>query len=153
MRGDAAEPPDQDRAESSMTTRLPVFQDLINLGSQTSLIELFPMAAYAVRAPDGVIAWLNSRLVGLWGRVPALGDTDERFCGAYKLYRADGTHMAHCDTPVALTLETGTSIHDQEVIIERPDGYVFVRIQTLPLPSLLRVRTRLVPKTRRLSVA
>jgi two-component system, chemotaxis family, CheB/CheR fusion protein len=114
--------PDQDQAESGMTTRLPVFPDLINLGSQASLIELFPMAAYAVRAPDGVIAWFNSRAVELWGRVPAVGDTDERFCGAYKLYRADGTHMAHCDTPVALALETGTSVHEQEVVIERPDG-------------------------------
>jgi PAS domain S-box-containing protein len=100
----------------------PVFSDLLNLRNQTSLIELFPMAAYAVRAPDGVIAWFNSRAVELWGRVPALGDTDERFCGAYKLYRADGTHMAHCDTPVALALETGTSVHEQEVTIERPDG-------------------------------
>jgi PAS domain S-box-containing protein len=105
-----------------MTKRLAVFPDLISLGSQTSLTELFPMAAYAVRAPDGVIGWFNSRAVELWGRVPALGDTDERFCGAYKLYRADGTHMAHCDTPVALALETGTSVHEQEVIIERPDG-------------------------------
>jgi signal transduction histidine kinase len=25
---------------------------------------------------------------------------EEHFCGAYKLYRGDGTHMAHCDTPV-----------------------------------------------------
>ena len=115
-------PSDQDQAEGSRTTRLPVFSDLLNLGSQASLIELFPMAAYAVRAPDGVIAWFNSRAVELWGRVPALGDTDERFCGAYKLYRADGTHMAHCDTPVALALVTGASVHEQEVVIERPDG-------------------------------
>jgi signal transduction histidine kinase len=86
------------------------------------LIELFPMAAYAVRAPDGVIAWFNSRAAELWGRVPTLGDTDERFCGAYKLFHADGTHMAHCDTPVALALETGASVHEQEVVIERPDG-------------------------------
>jgi len=80
------------------------------------------MAAYAVRAPDGVIAWFNSRAAELWGRVPTLGDTDERYCGAYKLFHADGTHMAHCDTPVALALETGASIHEQEVVIERPDG-------------------------------
>jgi signal transduction histidine kinase len=80
------------------------------------------MAAYAVRAPDGVIAWYNSRAVELWGRVPAIGDTDERFCGAYRLYHGDGTHMAHCDTPVALALETGASVHEQEVIIEKPDG-------------------------------
>ena len=84
--------------------------DLLNLGSHGYLIELFPMAAYAVRAPDGVIAWFNSRAAELWGRAPVVGDTDERFCGAYKLYHADGTHMAHCDTPVALALETGASV-------------------------------------------
>ena len=80
------------------------------------------MAAYAVRAPDGVIAWFNSRAAELWGRVPAVDDTDERFCGAYKLYHADGTPMAHCDTPVALALRTGASVHEEEVVIERPDG-------------------------------
>jgi PAS domain S-box-containing protein len=51
-----------------------------------------------------------------------VGDTDERFCGAYKLYHANGVHMAHCDTPVALALQTGASVHEEEVIIERPDG-------------------------------
>jgi PAS domain S-box-containing protein len=30
--------------------------------------------------------------------------------------------MAHCDTPLALALKTGTSVHEQEVVIERPDG-------------------------------
>jgi len=114
--------PDQDRPNGDITTRLAAASDLLNLGSQTRLIELFPMAAYAVRAPDGVIAWYNSRAAELWGRVPAIDDTDERFCGAYKLYHADGTHMAHCDTPVALALETGASVHEQEVIIEKPDG-------------------------------
>ncbi len=80
------------------------------------------MAAYAVRAPDGVIAWFNSRAAKLWGRVPKLNDTDERFCGAYKLYRPDGSYMAHSDTPVAVALNTGASTHDEEVVIERPDG-------------------------------
>jgi PAS domain S-box-containing protein len=87
----------------------------------TKLLELLPMAAYAVRAPDGVIVWFNSRAAELWGRVPVIGDTDERFCGAHTLYRADGTYMAHCDTPVALALNTGASVHDEEVIIARPD--------------------------------
>ena len=94
----------------------------LDLGGQNYLTELLPMAAYAVRAPDGVIAWFNSRAVQLWGRTPAVGDTDERFCGAHKLYRADGSFMAHCDTPVALALRTGVSVHEQEVVIERPDG-------------------------------
>jgi PAS domain S-box-containing protein len=105
--------------ESAMTT---ASSDLLNLGSQVYLTEFFPMAAYAVRAPDGVIAWFNSRAAELWGRVPVVGDTDERFCGAYKLYHSDGTYMAHCDTPVALALETGISVHEKEVVIERPDG-------------------------------
>jgi PAS domain S-box-containing protein len=113
---------DQDHAKSDNTTPWSTSSDLLNPDSQSRLIELFPMAAYAVRAPDGVIAWFNSRAAELWGRVPTLDDTDERFCGAYRLYRADGTHMAHSDTPVALALETGASVHEQEVVIEKPDG-------------------------------
>jgi PAS domain S-box-containing protein len=105
-----------------LPTQLPDSTGLLDLGSQAHLIELFPMAAYAVRAPDGVIVWFNSRAADLWGRVPVIGDTEERFCGAHALYNADGTYMAHCDTPVAHALSTGASVHDEEVIIARPDG-------------------------------
>src|SRR5580704_18112847 len=77
--------------------RLPAASDLLNLGDKAFLIELLPVAAYAVRAPDGVITWFNSQAAKLWGRAPVVGDTDERFCGAYKLYHANGAHMAHCD--------------------------------------------------------
>jgi PAS domain S-box-containing protein len=108
--------------EYDLPKQLPFSSALLNLGNQAHLIELFPMAAYAVRAPDGVIVWFNSRATDLWGRMPVIGDTDERFCGAHTLYHADGTHMAHCDTPVALALTTGASVHDEEVVIERPDG-------------------------------
>jgi PAS domain S-box-containing protein len=111
----------QNMAERTMST-LPVSPALLNLGNQAYLIELFPMAAYAVRAPDGVIAWFNSRAAQLWGRAPVIGDTDERFCGAHTLYHSNGSYMAHCDTPVALALETGASVHEEEVVIERPDG-------------------------------
>jgi PAS domain S-box-containing protein len=96
--------------------------DLLNLGNHAVLVELFPMAAYAVRAPDGVIVWFNSRAAQLWGRVPVAGHTDARFCGAYKLYGANGTPMAHCNTPVAQVLKTGIPVHHEEVVIERPDG-------------------------------
>jgi PAS domain S-box-containing protein len=123
-------PPDQDRPENGITPS----STLLNLGDQAYLIELFPMAAYAVRAPDGVIAWFNSRAAEVWGRVPVVGDTDERFCGAYKLYHSDGTHMAHCDTPVAVALKTGISVHDEEVVIERPDGSrVMVSVHIEPI--------------------
>jgi PAS domain S-box-containing protein len=119
---DDLNPSGQNVAERAMSTTLPVLPDLLNLGSHAYLIEFFPMAAYAVRAPDGVIAWFNSRAAQLWGRTPVVGDTDERFCGAHTLYHSDGSYMAHCDTPVALALETGVAVHEEEVVIERPDG-------------------------------
>jgi PAS domain S-box-containing protein len=112
----------RDVAKRATPAKLPVPSPLLNLGRQSYLIELFPMAAYAVRAPDGVIAWYNSRAAELWGRAPVIGDTDERFCGAHTLYHADGTYMAHCDTPVSLALITGASVHEEEVVIARPDG-------------------------------
>jgi PAS domain S-box-containing protein len=121
MTSDKAVPPNQDLEEYAMATLSPT-SALLDLGSQAYLIDLLPMAAYAVRAPDGVIVWFNSRAAELWGRVPVAGDTDERFCGAHRLFYPDGTYMAHCDTPVALALSTGASVHEQEVVIERPDG-------------------------------
>ena len=100
--------PNRDSKEPATATWLPSAA-LLNLGDPTPLIELLPMAAYAAWAPHGVIAWSNSRAAQLWGRAPVIGDTDERFCGAHKLFYPDGTYMAHCDTPVALVLNTGTS--------------------------------------------
>ena len=113
---------DRKVADYVRPTELPISSSLLNLGNQAYLIELFPMAAYAVRAPDGVIVWFNSRAAEMWGREPVIGDTDERFCGAHTLYHADGTYMAHCDTPVALALNTGAAVHEEEVVIARPDG-------------------------------
>jgi hypothetical protein len=92
---------------------------LLSLGK---VIEFLPMAAYTVRAPDGVIVWFNAAAAKLWGREPVIGDTDERFCGAHSLYHLDGRHMAHCDTPVGLALKTGVSVHNEAVVIERRDG-------------------------------
>ena len=98
-----------------------VFYHLHALDQKSDTLNHLPMAAYAVRA-DGVVIWYNARAAELWGRKPAVGDTDERFCGAHTLFRPDGSHMAHCDTPVALALSTGASVHEEEVIIGRPDG-------------------------------
>src|SRR5262249_46699911 len=56
-----------------------------------------------------------------WGRAPRPGDTDERFCGAYKLRFGDNV-IAHATAPMAQVLRTGEAVHDLEVEIERPDG-------------------------------
>jgi signal transduction histidine kinase len=81
-----------------------------------------PMAAYGISAPDGIIAWYNSEAARIWARQPRIGDPDERFCGSYRLYRSDGTYMAHSDTPIKQVLKDGISIREVDVIIERPDG-------------------------------
>jgi PAS domain S-box-containing protein len=51
-----------------------------------ALFELGPTAVYSCDA-SGVIQDFNHRAAELWGRTPAEGDTDERFCGSYKLFR------------------------------------------------------------------
>jgi len=86
-----------------------------------TLFDLVPVAVYTI-ARDGVIQSFNRRAAELWGRVPRLGDTDERFCGSYRLYRPDGTFMPHAETPMALIVDGALSeVRDAEVIIERPD--------------------------------
>lgn len=64
------------------------------------LFDLGPVAVYSCDA-TGVIREFNRRAADLWGRTPALGDTDERFCGSFKLYRPDGSFMPHEQCPMA----------------------------------------------------
>ncbi len=112
----------QTPVEELMETPMSELQAYLQaLDQKSDILSHLPMAAYVVQA-DGVVIWYNAQAAELWGREPTIGDTDERFCGAHTLYHADGSHMAHCDTPVALALSTGASVHEQEVIIGRPDG-------------------------------
>ena len=65
--------------------------DTLNLDLRESeeryrtLFDLVPMAVYTIDSA-GVIQTFNRRAAELWGREPALGDTDERFCGSYKRF-------------------------------------------------------------------
>jgi len=98
------------------------------------MFDLGPVAIYSIDA-SGVIQTFNRRAATLWGREPKPGDTDERFCGSYKLFRPDGTFMPHAECPMAEVV-TGvmSEARDAEVIIERPDGSrvtVIVNIQPL----------------------
>jgi len=85
------------------------------------LVEILPAAVY-VCDTDAVIVAFNQRATELWGRTPKLGQTDEKFCGAHRLFRPDGTYLPHRETPMEWVLRTGATARDQEVIIERPDG-------------------------------
>src|SRR6266478_5961775 len=87
-----------------------------------TLFDLAPVAVYSCDV-SGVIRDYNNRAAELWGRKPERGDTDERFCGSFKLYRPDGSFMPHEQCPMGDVL-TGRipGAHDAEVHIERPDG-------------------------------
>ena len=57
--------------------------------------------------PEAVVVAYNRRAAELWGRAPSAGDTDEKYCGAHKLFRPDGTVLPHSETPVEWVLRTG----------------------------------------------
>jgi len=87
-----------------------------------TLFELGPVAVYSCDA-SGVIQNFNRRAAELWGREPTLEDTDERFCGSFKLYRRDGSLIPHEHCPMAEVLSGEIpEARDAEVLIERPDG-------------------------------
>jgi signal transduction histidine kinase len=101
-----------------------------------ALFDLVPVAVYSIDA-SGVIENFNRRAVELWGREPVLGDTDQRFCGSFKMFRPDGSFMPHDHCPMAEVLSGKiTSAHDAEVLIERPDGSrVTVLVNIRPLKN------------------
>jgi len=103
-----------------------------------TLFDLAPVAVYSCDA-SGVIRDYNSRATELWGRKPEVGDTDERFCGSFRMYRPDGSFMPHEQCPMGDVL-TGKvlGIHDGEVHIERPDGSrIIVIVNIAPLKDEL----------------
>jgi PAS domain S-box-containing protein len=101
-----------------------------------TLFTLGPVAVYSCDA-SGVIRDFNPRAVELWGRAPKPGDTDERFCGSYKLHRPDGTFIPHEQCPVAEVLSGKIpEARDAEVHIKRPDGsWVIVIVNVRPLKN------------------
>jgi len=101
------------------------------------LFDLGPVAVYSCDAA-GVIQNFNRRAAELWGREPALGDSDERFCGSHKLFRPDGSFMPHEQCPMAEVVSGNIpEVRDAEVLIERPDGSrVTVVVNIRPLKNV-----------------
>ena len=101
-----------------------------------TLFDLGPMAVYTIDI-SGVIRDFNRHAAELWGREPALGDTDQRFCGSFKMFRPDGSFMPHHQCPMAQVVSGKISaLHNGEVLIERPDGsHVTVLVNIRPLKN------------------
>lgn len=111
---------------------MPTSQQELNWISK-NLIEVLPAAVYVCNL-EGVVVAFNRRATELWGRTPKPGDTDEKFCGAHKLYRSDGTHMPHAETPMEAVLRTGDYARDLEAIVEQPNGVrLVVLVNIAPL--------------------
>ncbi len=91
------------------------------------LLDLFPGAFY-VCDREGRLLRYNQVAAELWGRRPRLRDASERFCGAHRLRRPDGSELSPDQNPVAETLRTGAPVRNAEIMIEQPDG---TRILTL----------------------
>lgn len=101
-----------------------------------TLFDLSPMAVYTIDA-SGAILNFNRHAAELWGREPALGDTDQRFCGSFKMFRSDGSLMPHEQCPMAeVVLGKLSAVYNGEVLIERPDGsHVNVLVNIRPLKN------------------
>jgi PAS domain S-box-containing protein len=85
------------------------------------LLDALPAGAYTCDA-EGLITYYNQHAVELWGRAPALNDSNDRFCGSFKLFAKDGTPIAHNECWMALALRERKEYNGQEIIVERPDG-------------------------------
>src|SRR6476660_5684353 len=115
------------RAEEAIRRSEERYRTLFNLG---------PMAVYTIDT-SGVIQEYNRQAAVLWGREPVLGDTDQRFCGSFKMFRPDGSFMPHDQCPMAEVASGKISVvRDGEVLIERPDGsHVTVLVNIRPLKN------------------
>lgn len=102
---------------------------------ESNILNILPAAVYTCDVSGQIISY-NQKAVELWGRTPKKGDKDERYCGAFKLYYPDGTHLPHHETPVAACLIDGLPRRNLEVIIERPDlSRTVVRVNIVPIKN------------------
>ena len=95
------------------------------------LLQVLPTALYTTDA-SGHITFYNEAAVELAGRRPELGS--DQWCVSWRLFRPDGSPMAHDECPMAVALKEDQPVRGQELIVERPDG---TRVPVLPYPTPL----------------
>lgn len=85
------------------------------------MLDRLPTAAYACD-PRGLITYFNAKAVEVWGRAPKLNHEDDRFCGSYRLFSAQGTPITHDECWMALALQHRREYLAQEILVERPNA-------------------------------
>ncbi|CAH2602835.1 Histidine kinase [Rhodovastum atsumiense] len=111
---------------------LPGPSTMASVTAHLGLLEALSVAIYTTDA-EGRITAYNEAAVTLWGWRPPLGTT--RWCGSWRLFRPDGTPMAHDDCPIAAAMREGRPLRGNEAIAERPDG---TRVAFISYPAPLR---------------
>jgi PAS domain S-box-containing protein len=101
-----------------------------------ALFDLGPVAVYSCDA-SGTIREFNRRAAELWGRSPKPGNTDQRFCGSFKLFHPDGKSVPHPQCPMADVLSGRIpAARDVEVLIERPNhSRISALVNIVPLKN------------------
>jgi PAS domain-containing protein len=100
-------------------------------GALEAALEALPAPVYTADL-DGFVTFFNQACIGFSGRTPQIGK--DRWCVTWKLYRSDGTPLAHADCPMAVAIRQGCAIRDVIAVAERPDG---TRVMFAPYPTPL----------------
>ncbi len=85
------------------------------------MLDRLPIAAYACDA-QGLITYFNAKAADVWGRAPTLNHEDDRFCGSYRLFSAQGAPITHDECWMALALQHRREYLAQEILVERPNA-------------------------------
>lgn len=83
------------------------------------LISALPIAVYTCDAA-GYITLFNAAAAALWGRKPQIGV--DRWCGSHRVFDTEGSPVPPEECAVAVAIREARSVHDVEMIVERPDG-------------------------------
>lgn len=85
-----------------------------------TMLQSLPGAACLCDA-DGLILAFNRRAAVLWDREPKLRNPEDRYSGAFKLWRTDGSRVEHRDCWMARVLRENRTVSRREMVIERQD--------------------------------
>ena len=101
-----------------------------------TILETTPSAVVIIDAQSGKFSYVNKRAMQLYG-FDTLGLGLDENVAKVKARRADGTDYPIEEMPVSRSLSTGLEVHNEEMIIQRPDGQVLPIIaSTAPLRDI-----------------
>jgi len=78
------------------------------------LIRGVPVASY-ITDEQGFLTLWNEAAEGLWGRIPTAGQ--DRWCGSWRLYTADGSFLPHEECPMAVAITERRAISGVEALL------------------------------------